>query len=221
MEDLAYRRLLDWYYLHEKPISLNPSQAARLIILPDNTKEVEQVLQEFFTRTEDGWINKRADKEISVYQGFINSGKKGAAIRWGKGDNSPPITPPNQGLIANTNHEPLTTNQEPLTNRKALVADATKDCPHEQIISAYHEILPEMPQVKVLTEKRKSSLKARWREDEKRQDLEFWNRFFNYVRTSDFLMGKTPSGWQADFEWLVNSSNFVKVIEGKYDNRKP
>jgi hypothetical protein len=91
-------------------------------------------------------------------------------------------------------------------------------CPHEKIISAYHEFLPELPAVKVLTDKRKNLLRARWTEDEKRQNIDFWIRFFKYVRTSDFLMGKSGT-WQASFEWLINATNFVKVIEGNYDNR--
>lgn len=106
------------------------------------------------------------------------------------------------------------------TDKSLVPSKLADDCPYQLILDSYHEILPEMPRVKILTEKRKKFLKGRWREDEKRQDIEFWRRFFNYVRTSDFLMGKTQTGWQADFEWLVNSSNFVKVIEGKYDNRK-
>lgn len=37
---------------------------------------------------------------------------------------------------------------------------------------------------------------------------------------SDFLNGKSRSGWVADFTWLFRPSNFQKVLEGNYDNRK-
>lgn len=89
-------------------------------------------------------------------------------------------------------------------------------CQHEKIIELYHEILPTMPAVRVWTEVRKKKLAARWREDEKRQDLDFWQRFFTYVSKSDFLCGRTEKPFNCDLEWLVNASNFVKVIEGKY-----
>ena len=36
---------------------------------------------------------------------------------------------------------------------------------------------------------------------------------------SDFLNGKSRSGWVADFTWLFRPSNFQKVLEGNYDNR--
>ena len=117
IEDIAYRRILDFYYLHEKPLPIEPMQVARLIIMNEHVEQVKQVLTEFFTLTDLGWINKRADIEISVYQGFISSGKKGAAIRWGKGDYNPPNAPPNQGLIANTKQEPLN-NKHKTINKK-------------------------------------------------------------------------------------------------------
>lgn len=104
------------------------------------------------------------------------------------------------------------------TEKTLVIVKPIDDCPHQEIVNVYHEILPELPRVKILTDKRKQLLKTRWREDEKRQDLEFWRRFFNYIRTSDFLMGKA-NGFQASFEWLITSQNFVKVIEGNYDNR--
>ena len=68
MEDLAYRRLLDLYYLRETPIPESPAEAARLIRLKDQADAVETVLREFFTLTEDGWRNDRCDDEIERMQ---------------------------------------------------------------------------------------------------------------------------------------------------------
>lgn len=37
---------------------------------------------------------------------------------------------------------------------------------------------------------------------------------------SDFLRGKNDRGWKMDFDWLIsNDTNWVKVMEGKYDNK--
>ena len=115
-EDLCYRRLLDYYYLHEKPIPLNPSESTRLICLnKEFVDDVCTVLNEFFVKTDIGWINPRADKEIKQYQGFAEAGKRGAEKRWSKPTDSPPISPPKQGLMANTNHKTINTNYKPLT----------------------------------------------------------------------------------------------------------
>jgi hypothetical protein len=42
------------------------------------------------------------------------------------------------------------------------------------------------------------------------------------VNRSDFLTGraKTDRPWQADLEWLMLPTNFVKVAEGRYNKGK-
>jgi len=95
-------------------------------------------------------------------------------------------------------------------------------CPQTDILALYHELLPELRRHKVWAGKRESQLRARWREDPKRQSLDYWRRFFGYVRKSRFLMGlaepMTPGGapFQADLEFLTKADKFANVIEGKY-----
>ncbi len=91
-------------------------------------------------------------------------------------------------------------------------------CPHQAIVEIYHEILPELPAVKIWTDKRKALLRSRWKEDSDRQSLDWWRTFFtDNVKTSDFLTGK-KSEWKADLEWILKPTNFVKVLEGRYKN---
>lgn len=65
MEDLAYRRMLDLYYLREEPLPAEPAAVARLIRMRTNIADVETVLQEFFILGEQGWMHTRCDDEIS------------------------------------------------------------------------------------------------------------------------------------------------------------
>lgn len=105
---------------------------------------------------------------------------------------------------------------------KGKEGNGREACPHDNIINLYHEILPTGTKVKSWTDTRKSHLRSRWREEEKRQNLDYWKLFFSKVSESDFLMGRVHSKDRKPFkvalDWLVNSENFVKVIEGKYDN---
>lgn len=39
------------------------------------------------------------------------------------------------------------------------------------------------------------------------------------VKESDFLRGGGKRGWMIDFEWFARPNNFIKVYEGKYDNK--
>jgi hypothetical protein len=104
---------------------------------------------------------------------------------------------------------------------ESLLASTT-DCPHLQIINAYHRHLPMGRQV---TSKwngtRKSHLQARWREDKDRQSIEWWERFFDSCAKSAFLTGKVPprqgsTPFQVSLDWIVSPGNFVKIIEGAY-----
>ena len=64
IEDLAYRRMLDAYYLREGPLPFDPREIARLIRLRNNMDEIESVLSEFFVLTDSGWFHTRCDAEI-------------------------------------------------------------------------------------------------------------------------------------------------------------
>ena len=109
MEDLAYRRLLDFYFLHEQPIKHR--DVARQIGMKEHEEDVLTVLNEFFLSTPDGFVNPRADKEITQYKEFSAAGKRGAAKRWGTPPNGEANSPPNATPIATNNHKPITNNQ--------------------------------------------------------------------------------------------------------------
>ena len=81
-------------------------------------------------------------------------------------------------------------------------------------------MLPELPPVKKWTEERQKLLRGRWMEDVKRQNLEWWQKYFEYVRESAFLTGNGDRGWKANLEWLVKKRNLVNVIEGEYHGGK-
>ncbi len=78
-EDLAYRRLLDLYYMSEAPIPLDASLVARKIRL--DLDITESVLGEFFEKTSEGYRNNRCDAEIAKYQHQVETnrslGKRG------------------------------------------------------------------------------------------------------------------------------------------------
>jgi uncharacterized protein YdaU (DUF1376 family) len=84
LEDLAYRRMLDWYYLHETPLPLETSEIARQIRMRTHTDCIAVVLQEFFIRTETGWANHRADQEINRAGEKSSKASESAKARWSK-----------------------------------------------------------------------------------------------------------------------------------------
>lgn len=95
------------------------------------------------------------------------------------------------------------------------------DCPHEEIVAVYHEVLPELAKVRVWNESRKKSLRARWNEDKERQTIDWWRWFFNEVRKSKFLMGSQPFAngdtFSCTLEWLLQPEKFARVLEQYYE----
>ena len=93
------------------------------------------------------------------------------------------------------------------------------DCPHQEIIALYHEVLPQCPQVRAWTPARATQLRARWNEDERRQNLEYWRGFFKYVGGVPFLVGggKGDRPFFADLAWMTKQENFTKIREGRYE----
>ena len=84
MEDLTYRRLLDWYYLHETPIPLDLTETARQIRMRLHSDCIALVLQEYFERTDDGWVHHRANKEIAKTEDKSEKASASAKARWSK-----------------------------------------------------------------------------------------------------------------------------------------
>ena len=106
VEDIAYRRLLDHYYLHEAPIKQR--DIARQIGMRDHEQEVLSVLNEFFVSAEQGFINPRADKEIAHFHSKVEQASKAgkASAERRNNERSTDVQPTN-------NHEPLTNNHKP------------------------------------------------------------------------------------------------------------
>lgn len=112
MEDLAYRRLLDWYYLHESPIPLDITECSRQIRMRTHTDCIASVLREFFEKTEDGWIHHRANRELGKVAEKSSKASESAKKRWQKHANALP-TQSECNATHNTRH--ITHNTEHIT----------------------------------------------------------------------------------------------------------
>ena len=228
IEDIAYRRLLDFYYLHEKPI--RQQNIARQIGMREYEQEVLSILDEFFLSTTDGFVSPRANKEIENYHSKIEqaskAGKASAERRFNA--RSTDVQPTN-------NQEPITINHKPdisicPPSGEPEVGNGLPKCNHQGVIDLYHKHLPTLRKVEVWNDARKGYLRQRWREvaDELSKTkvigapdiLGWFAEFFDHIGTSRFLTGKVNSkdgrAFVADLEWILKPSNFAKIVEGKY-----
>ena len=193
-EDLAYRRLLDFYYLHEQPIKHR--DAARHIGMRDHEEDVLTVLNEFFLSTENGFVNPRADKEIKQYREFAEAGKRGAAKRWSKPPHEEANSPPNATPIATNNHKPITNNQikEKATSVAIVLPDWIPKETWEQFLEMRKRIKkpPTEYAIKLLIDK--------------------LNRFRSNGQDIKLVLEKSiTSGWQDVFEIKANPADIGRV----------
>ena len=228
VEDCAYRRLLDFYYLHEKPIKQH--DIARQINMREHEQEVLSVLNEFFLSTDQGFVSPRANKEIEHFHSRIEqaskAGKASAERRFNA--RSTDVQPTN-------NQEPITINHKPdisisPPSGEPEIGNGLPKCNHQGVIDLYHKHLPTLRRIEVWNETRKGYLRQRWREvgDElaktkeiQSSDILSWfAEFFEHIGTSKFLTGrvndKSGRSFVADLEWILKPSNFAKIVEGKY-----
>jgi len=98
----------------------------------------------------------------------------------------------------------------------SLPEQSSDRCPHNEIIKAWSEILPELRQPRVWDGQRMKDLATRWKsKDIDAASVDYWRDLFEYIRRSDFLMGRV-NNFSASLDWVVKSANYNKIIEGKY-----
>lgn len=85
----------------------------------------------------------------------------------------------------------------------------------QQLADRYNAICTNLPRVVRLTDKRRRAVRLI---HDKGYTPEQLDEVFRKAQESSFCTGQNDRHWKADFDWLLNESNLVKVLEGKYDN---
>jgi hypothetical protein len=106
----------------------------------------------------------------------------------------------------------------PINTISSTDVDTIAHYPYEEIVKLFNSICTSLPKVKQLSEGRKKKIKARWNDI---KELNGFKQLFEKSQSSSFLTGVSTK-WKATFDWLIeNDSNYVKVLEGNYDNDSP
>ena len=93
----------------------------------------------------------------------------------------------------------------------------------ENIVNQYNNLCFSLQRVKLLTKDRKDKINLRAEEMEKAgfNPHEIFLTIFEKMQHSDFCNGVNDKGWKIDFDFVVaNEENWIKIYEGKYDNRQ-
>lgn len=83
------------------------------------------------------------------------------------------------------------------------------------VVAEFNQTVIRLPKVTALTPKRQREIKARFSE----HGREAVSVCFLKTAKSDFLCGLNDRGWMASFDWILKPENFVRIIEGVFDNK--
>lgn len=86
----------------------------------------------------------------------------------------------------------------------------------DEVVKFFNDTCKGMNPVKAITEKRRESIMARFREHGRENVFEMIRK----AGASKFLTGQSKSGFTANFDWIFRPTNFVKTLEGNYDDRE-
>lgn len=123
IEDLAYRRLIDLYYVNEAPLQGSPEELSRVIRLRKHSEQVAAVLQEFFVENDaHTWSHSHCDEVIDQYRlkarQAVENGKRGGRPKKTQSEPSPNPAITQPVYSANPEETASEANQEPRTNNQ-------------------------------------------------------------------------------------------------------
>lgn len=87
--------------------------------------------------------------------------------------------------------------------------------PYQEVVEKFNEICLSLPQVQKLTPARRQAIKGRCSEYSVPEIVDVFRRAEN----SDFLSGRNGNWNGCSFDWLMKPANFIKVLEGNYENQ--
>ncbi|EFO1292342.1 DNA replication protein [Escherichia coli] len=104
----------------------------------------------------------------------------------------------------------------------------------QDVVDAYHEILPEAPRIRALNDKRKNQIRTFWRKagvitrqlDGHGFTMQDWRNYLSYVGENcrwmfeERLNHQRGTVWhKKGFDFLLNDNTYLKVREGEHDDR--
>lgn len=185
--------------------------------LPDETGSLT-----VHERSDNGYVTgkKRRNNVNSDQSTGQEQLSAGADTVQNQGKNT--LNPESLILIPELNTEP---------NGSVGSADRLPRCDTQTVVDLYHEILPELPSVRLMNDQRRKAVSSLWKFalTSKKSDgsprattgpeaMEWVRGYFTRARDNDFLMGRGHKaagheGWQCDFDFLLSEKGKKHVIE--------
>lgn len=86
---------------------------------------------------------------------------------------------------------------------------------YDNLILFFNEHRGLMPPVKIISDSRKKRIKSILAKHSKK-DLQ---EVILKSKVSDFMQGTNGRDWSGTFDWITTPANFIKILEGNFDNK--
>ena len=202
----AYIKLLAYQWvngpIHEKRLKF---------LIGENMGAIWEAIKDKFIQANESFYNLRLEEEREKRIKFSKKQSENARKRTNKKPNE------NQ---KGAKQEPKKANALPLENENENENEneskKENKVDNEKVIQIFNSVCKKLPAVQKLTPKRISAINARNEE----YNLKTIGEVFILVSQSPFLNGDNDREWRADFDWIMNPNNFIKILEKKYNGKK-
>lgn len=171
-----------------------PLDIKRISQIPKNPNfnKTKYLLDRYFIKDKDGYSNTAQIEEWKYIEKLSQTNSENANLRWDNKKES-------------QSHSDRNTNKNKSKNKSIL---------YNNIIDTWNKYIA-ASQIKVFNETRKKLITNRF-DKYFNNDYKEWEKFVVKISKISFLWGDNDRNWKADFNWVLNENNYIKIFEGKY-----
>lgn len=175
-------------------------EAGNTPALPDNSSENPETLPENVTENVTSYVTSRVTKREVTKQ---NKNK-------------------NKNIYNISSNEDIIETSE----KTSEVPDRKSErLSYDEIMKDFHATCPDLPDIRALNDARKTKIRSLVKELDKLKIFpgvepeKKLHVIFQAAQNSDFLSGRSGKWNGCSFDWLINKTNALKVLEGQYQNK--
>jgi len=159
-------------------------------------------------------LKKALKRDLRKYESYIDkqksNGKKGGRPKTQKTQAFLEKAKKADSVNVNVNDNVSDNDNDILLKKVTKGSDLSKG-----VIEYFNGVCVNLPKVIKLTDKRKLLIVSREKEYCK-DDLK---KVIDLTAESEFMNGNNNNGWTANFDWIMQKQNFIKILEGNYKNK--
>lgn len=215
--------------IEEEKVARRKARGVRYVQVPDEVPWNDPVREADHATDDNGHMSERQKTHVTVADRTLTQNSQKELLEESRSDssNQTPVMAENCDSPQELQREVSPRVEKENLDRIGVKprADVQKlgSIPAAMMLSIYHTECDSLPSVTVLSKARHAKMRARFKD--MGYSLDAWTEYCKRIEASDHLTGRAErkgewAGWTADFDFLIGPENYLKITEGKYDNRR-